>query len=272
MKRYYFYKPSGIRQKAKEKKIISFELCAFYSEIAYSNKAGKEITRFNYIDQVNCIVDTKWKGNYQFKFDHGKDGAQGHWAKSLSELENALAGNGFSPVSEKNYFRLRKLSLNLLYKHTNFLAYWTGRNEYYYNNESYSSFYDFRLASFHYHHQLKADTSQIRTWRFEIGIPSYCVKKSEEIRIFIAKNKRNKKRYESFSFSIEANKLNRTSNFTTFKEGIDSVFRKNEASQITQHQFERWRKIAKFLIWENDKLDISALKKTQDYRVTILDA
>lgn len=272
MKRYYFYSPSKHRQKTKENGVISFELAAFYAERAYSNKAGKEITRFYYIDQVDCVVDTRWKGNYRFEFDHGKDGAQGHWAKSSKELKDALAENGFGPVSEKNYFRLRKLSLNLMYRHTNFLAYWTGKNEYYYCNNTYSGFYDIRLASFHHHHQLKADTLMIRKWRYEIGIPSYCVKKSEEIRIFIANNRGDKKRYESFKFSIEANKLNRTANYTTFKEGVDSVYRKNEASKVTRHQYERLRKIAKFLIWENDELDISDLKKTQDYRVTILDA
>lgn len=79
MKRHYFYAPTLHRQKTREFGVISFKLKAFYSEKAFSDKAGKEIKRFNYIDQVDCVVQTRGEGNYRFEIDHGKDGCEGHW-------------------------------------------------------------------------------------------------------------------------------------------------------------------------------------------------
>lgn len=54
------------------------------------------------------------------------------------------------------------------------------------------------------------------------------------------------------------------------KEALRLVFSDRQPVEVSRHQYERLRKFSKALMWENDELDISGLKKKQDYSVLIL--
>lgn len=273
MKRYYFYAPSKYRTNQKGHGIMSFDLKAFYSEQAFSDRAGKELATFKNMDGVSCMVNRKVHGQYRFSMDHGIDGCMGHFARSLKELQEDMEHWGYIPVDEKSYFRLRKLATKLLYKHTNFKAYWHGRNDYFYSNESCGSFYNFRLGSVHYHHNLKEQKLDFRKWMFKSNLPVNILEVTEEINIFMARNKgREKDHFHSYKFSLEGNRgLWLKKRKASVEDALYYIFGNKEVEQVSARQYERLRKIAKYLMWEHDELDISPLRKKQNYSVRILD-
>lgn len=273
MERYFFYAPvkKENRKNYREKGFIAFQLCCLFGEKAISSKERREITSFKYIDQVDIMVSTRAAGMYRFKFDHGKDGAHGHWVKKRLELIKSKEESGFQLISEKQYFRIRKLALKLMFRHTNFAAHFTGRNEHYWSNETYHGFYHLRLASLHYHHRMDITDYKHQQWRYEHNITNYQVQLTDKIDLFLARQQPGKDRYESYKFSLEGSRYCKADCYSTHALALDMVFHRKDPDQITRHQYERLRKIAKHLIWECSELDISAIKKKQTYFVRILD-
>ncbi len=273
MTRYYFYAPSKYRQHLKKQGIIAFELQAFYAEKAYSQKSRKEVLKFGFLDDIDINVNTRNPGYYNFEFDFGKDGCQCHHASSYKELKERLAESGFRPVREKDYFRLRKLALKLMFRHTNFFRLPNGRNEYYYHNDSDSSWYKMQLAAVHFHHNLDRDTYKHMLWRQSVNIPNYNYLVAEEVDIMINKGAKGENPYQVIDFKIRSTRNSKGIGykFENLESALKQTFYNREHQQVTLPQYERLRKIVKHLIWENSELDIAPLIPKQNYSVTILD-
>ena len=112
MNRYYFFKRTTNIRKDLKGDLIDFSLSALYSTKEYSLKNKKEISQFHYFDEIHACISTKTPGIYQVSFDSGTDGCHGHYATSVKELKNCFSEQCYSCISERDYFRLRKLAVN----------------------------------------------------------------------------------------------------------------------------------------------------------------
>lgn len=271
MKLYFFYTPDEYRGECRTKGIIGFKLNALYSEDAYSDKINKQVKSFSYFDQIRCLVSTKTEGYYNFRLETGKDLASGHYAKSEKELFEAYKGS--IRISEKNYLRLRKLAIALLFRHTQiFNQPEGGESKYFWRNEYRSSFYDLRLTALHYKYNSKNE--DVKTLEFfkerDLRLFDCCV--PEEIRIHIAKpNRTTKERnFKCTTFDISGHKAN--CRYYDLPDAIKTLKNRDEYyEEIERLQFERIRKICKALMFEYSELEYSELKQPQTHSIRILD-
>lgn len=273
MRLFYFFRPTDYSKDSRKTGYIRIELRAFFEEVVFSTPQQKEVSSFRYLDKVDSFIHTKLRGKYKFDFTYGKDNAHAHWAKSESELIADMREEGFELTDELLYFKQRELCLNLLYRHTGFLDMITGRNDYFYFNDSHNTFYDLRLASFHYHHSLHKDSFKERIWQHNNKIQTSDIHRAEFIMLHIPKNISSQRKFEAYSFTIEANHpLFSHATHRTLNSALDAGFSDRECSAITKHQYERLRKICKYLMFENDPLDISEVIKPQKYIPRVLGA
>lgn len=271
MKRYYFYTPNEYRDECRKKGIIDFNLAALYCEDAFSDKVGQKVKSFSYFDEVKAFVCTRTDGQYSFRIETGKDLASGHYAKSEKELFEAYKAS--IQISERNYLRLRKVALGLMFRHTQiFNQPDSGENKYLWCNEYRSSFYDLSLAALNYTYNSKNDDDDTLQYFKERGLPLYDCSVSEEIRIHIAKpNKKTKERsFKCSTFEIKGHKAN--CRYYDLPDAIKSLKKLNEYYEdIERFQFDRIRKICKALMFDYSELEYSELKKPQTHSIRILD-
>ena len=271
MKRYYFYTPSQYRNEERKQGIIDFRLDALYSQDAYSDKIGQEVKSFSYFDKIKTLVATKTNGYYHIMFETGKDLSLGHYAKSEKELVEAYKGS--IRISESNYIRLRKLSVGLMFRHTEFFHQLAdGESKYLWCNNSYHSFYDIRLTALHYKYNSKGELpSTLEYWR-ERNLPLYDCSVPEEIRLHIAKpdDKIKERLFKCSTFEISGYKAN--CRYYNFEDAVKTLKGRNmEYEEIQYSQFQRIRKICKALMFEYSELELSEIKKPQTSSIRILD-
>lgn len=269
MKRYYFYKRrSDIREDLKGD-LIDFSLSALYSEKAYSQRRGKEVFNYKYFDQVSLCISTKTAGIFQVKVDSGTDGCTGHYSNNFQDLKNSFMKDGYSLISERNYFRLRKLAMRLIFKNIQFFVHENDvERRYIYQNDSFGSFYDIALTSTSEKYNIRNyDEKQIE-YGNKIGLPMNDLRIDESLRIFIAKDTN----FKSNQFQIESSHFKPY--YQNYEEFIKGNFLRSEKkkSEIEDFQFERLKNKIIELILERSDLDISSIIAKQKHSVTILDA
>lgn len=270
MKLYYFYTPAKLRNEEKKHGVINFDLDALYCEDAYSDQDRKQVKSFKYFDSIRAFVSTRTKGRYNFKFETGNDLCTGHYAKTEKELLKAY--HGAIRISEKNYIRLRKVAIGLMFRHSEFLLQMSdGESKYLWCNNSYNSFWDIRLTALHYKYNSKGEDTAILNFFKERNLPLYDCNVPEEIRIHIAKPdpKTKERRFKCTTFEISGYGWN--VRYYNFQDAIKSLKSRNsEYAVIQKKQYERIRKICKALMFEYCELEIEELKKPQAYSVRIL--
>lgn len=269
MNRYYFYKRNeNIREDLKGD-VIDFSLCALYSSRAYSQKLRKEISDFHYFDEIKLCISTKNPGIYLVAVDTGTDGCHGHYAKSLKELKEALSGDEYSLISEREYFRRRKLAMRLIFKHINFFNPDVAETErkYLLQRDFSRDFYDIKLISTSEKYNIRNyDQKQIEFGE-KISLPMNDLRIDEDFRVFLSKYKS----YKCNSFQIESSHFNPYyKNYEKFLSG--SFLRKDKKTvEIKDFQFERLKRMVIEFLLERADLDISKIIPKQQYTTTILD-
>ncbi|MCD0480416.1 hypothetical protein LPB90_18410 [Chryseobacterium sp. LC2016-29] len=264
MKRYYFYKRTNSIAD-----IIEFSLCALYSTLEYSQKLRKDIDQFHYFDDIKLCLATKTQGVYRVRVDSGTDGCTSHWATSLKELKQAHSKDEYLLISERDYFRLRRLAFKLIFKHINFFKPTESltRNFFYQNSFS-RSFYDIKLIStsekenIYNYPESTVDFYKENKWKL------YDCRLDESFRIFISKDKN----YKSNKFEIES------SHFGPYYEDLQEFlkssnldFKNNKVGSIKDFQFQRLKKYITEMILDRSDLDISSILPKQTDSITILD-
>ncbi|MDV3950546.1 hypothetical protein CMT75_18690 [Elizabethkingia anophelis] len=270
MIRYYFYKKRlDIREDLKGN-MIDFSLSALYSTKGYSQKFRKEISQFHYFDQIHLCISTKTKGIFQIDVDSGTDGCMGHYSKSLNELKESFSKYGYCLISERNYFRLRKLAMRLIFKNIQFFIPENDeafQRKYLYQTNYSSGFYDITLISTSEKYNIRNyDENQIEYGK-KIGIPMNDLRINEYFRIFISKDKN----YKANKFSVESNHFNPY--YQNYQEFINGNFLRKDKNivEIKDFQFARIKKMVVELILDRSDLDISSIIPKQQHTITILD-
>ena len=272
MNRFYFFSADKYRKDHRAIGVLNFKLTALYEEKVFSSKRGKEESNFSYFDTVNTFVSTQTTGLYRFKVATGKDLATGLSVKSKKELLNYMADTGYQLISEKNYLRLRKLAIKMLFRHSNFDKITEGENRYIWNNQTYHGFWDIKMASFNYLYNRREHDQKMINYLNGLNLPANDIGITEYIRLHISKPKKGERLFKCYSFEIEANSNLKTNGlYGTFEEGFKRLEGDNYPVEITESQYDRVRKICKYLMFEYSELDISYLKKKQDYSVRVLD-
>lgn len=265
MKRYYFYKPSKYRKAEREHGIIDFELCALYSEDVHYHSDGKNAKSFTYFDQFNVCASTKEKGVYCFKVDTGYQSSHGHWARNSKDLTDAHREAGFFVVSERDYNRLRRLAVYLLFRTVENLNIQAGDNFYAWSNGSYSRLWELKLINTNYRYNrtnLSEEMLNDETVQ-KLGMSDYAI--NEEINIFIFKPNGLK----SAKFSIVSHTF--LPRYHTLEESRKYLLNENadEIEELQEQQYLRLRRFCKRLMYEFIDLDISAIQHKQTHKVTV---
>lgn len=269
MKRYYFYKRNTNLRPNLKGDVIAFSLSALYSTKAYSQKLRKEICQYHYFDDIDLCVSTKTPGIYKVDVDAGTDGCKGHGAISFKELQEGFARDGYSIISEREYFRLRKLALRLIFKYINFFyaSDPAAERKYFCQNDCCGSFYNVKLISTSKKYNIRNyDEKQIE-YGAKIGLPLNDLRIDEVFRIFITKDKN----YKSTTFSIESSHFNGYyENYEKFVSG--NFWPKDKTTmELQEFQFTRLKKLVLELLLDRSSLDISNILQKQTGTVTILD-
>lgn len=270
MKRYYFFTPTKYRNEERKQGLIDFRLDALYSEDAYSDKIGQEVKSFSYFDKIRTLVATRTTGYYHFMFETGKDLALGHYAKSERELLEAYKGS--IRISEKNYIRLRKVAIGLMFRHTEFFKQVAdGESKYLWCNDTYRSFWAITLTALHYKYNSKGESPETLEYWKERNLPLYDCTVPEEIRLHIAKPHHETKEHHFKCSTFEVTGYKATGRYYDFDDAIKSLKSRNDVfEEITHSQFQRIRKVCKALSFEYSDLEISELKKPQTKSIRIL--
>lgn len=271
MKRYYFYKnkrTDDIREDLKGNLIV-FSLSALYGEKAYSQKKGKEEMRFKFFDEIDLNISTKTQGIFKVDVDTGTDSCSGHWANSFKELQEGFSKDGYSLIPERDYLRLRRLALRLIFKHIKFFSDTDcdAERKYFCQNDHSRGFFDLTLVSTSEKYNIRNyDDKQIE-YGEKIGLPMNDLRIDEDFRIFISKDKN----YKSNKFQIESSHFNAYyENSEKFLTG--NLLRKDKKTvEIKDFQFERLKRMVIDLIFDRSDLDISSILPKQQHTVTILD-
>lgn len=272
MKRYYFYQPAKERQHQRSTGCIEFELAALYAETQFSTARAKEEAHFSYFDQVSVRVATRNPGIYLFEVETGKDSAMGHWAKKHSELLQAYQERGYLLITEQQYFRLRKLAIALLFKHTEFFnAPAAGESRYAWSNATYDGFWDMELTALNYKYNQKNDDQSWLDKMAEWGHSLNDVIIPEQVRVFIAKPRNGERHFKCYNFKISGNHSPRYSNWEEAFKYVERKSRTDHFQEVTDLQYNRLRKICRHLMQEYCELNITPLLKKQDYTVRVLD-
>lgn len=269
MKRYYFYKRrTDIRDDLKGDLIV-FSLSALYGEKAYSQRKGKETMRFKFFDVLDLNISTKTEGIYKVDVDTGTDGCSGHWANSFQELRDDFSKDGYSLIPERDYLRLRKFALRLIFKHIKFFKQngSDATRKYLCQNDHSAGFYDVKLVSTSEKYNIRNyDDKQIE-YGEKIGLPMNDLRIDEDFRIFISKDKN----YKSNKFQIESSHYNAYyENYEKFLEG-NLLGKGKRTVEIKDFQFERVKRKIIELIFDRSDLDISSILQKQQHTITILD-
>lgn len=271
MKLYFFYTPSQYRTECRQKGIIDFKLEALYCQDAYSDKVRKNIKSFSYFDVLKTFVVTKMDGQYNFRLETGKDMCTGHFAKSEKELLEAYKGS--IRISERNYLRLRKVAIGLLFRHTKeFNHPLDGESKYLWCNETYGSFYDIHLSALNYKYNYKNEDAKTLEFFEERKLPLYDCAVPEEIRIHISRLDRRtqERRFKCSTFEITGTTAN--ARYYDIPDAMRSLNRGGvEYQELEKFQFDRIRKICKALMFEYSDLEYAHLKQPQTHSIRILD-
>jgi len=269
MERYYFYCPSKYRIGQRKVNVLNFKIEALYEE-NITDKNGRKIQHFSYFDVIKVDVATKVKGYFDFDVDTGTDSCTGHWAKSKREFLKDQEERGYKMISERQYNRLRKLALLLMFRYSEtFNQLQKGTNLYAWANESYHAFYDIRLIALNYQYNSKNHDQKFLQYLKERELPLNDVTISEEIRIHIARPKPGQRPYQSYRFSIKGN--DQYLRYQNFDEALGRLHSKSENyEEITDLQFARIRKLCKYLMYEFSPLDQSRIIPEQSYSVRII--
>lgn len=267
MKRYYFYKKENVFTEKVRKQIISFSLQAYYSEKAYSQKSGKEITRFLRFDDIDLKVEKLNNSIYDVSLDSGTDSGHGSGLENYSEFIKDRNHWKFNLISERDYFRLRKLAIRLILKNINFNVSTDQRErKYFLLVNGRRSFYDFELLSASYKYNLKNLSERDLNFHKERNWKLYDTVIDERFKLFISKEEK----FKSVKYDISSVHFNQK--YYDFDDMMNSLtFSDCEVKEVTYLQFERLKKLAKKLVLENSDLDISDILNKQEYSVTILD-
>lgn len=269
MKRYYFYKRMDVRGDLKGD-VIDFSLSALYSTKEFSQKLRKEISQFHYFDEIHLCISIKTKGIFQVSVDSGTDGCSGHYATSFQELKQSFLSNGYSIITERDYFRLRKLAIRLVFKNINFFVPENDSDfsrRFFYQNDFSRSFYDIKLISISEKYNIRNYNKTQIEFEKKIGFPIMDLRVDETFRIFISKDKN----YKTSKFQIESSHFNPY--YENYKEFSSKNFLRKErrTNEIKDFQFERLKRIVVELILERSTLDISSIIPNQQHTITILD-
>jgi len=269
MERYYFYCPSKHRIKQRKTNVLDFKIEALYEEVV-TDKKGRKIQHFSYFDEIKIYVATKVKGFFDFDVHTGTEGCTGHWAKSKKEFLKDQEEKGYRLISEREYTRLRKLALLLMFRYSEtFNQVQKGENLFAWNNESYHAFYDINLIALNYQYNSKNHDDKFLQYLKEKDLPLNDVTIPEEIRIFIAKPKPGQRPYRAYKFSIKGN--DQFLRYQNFDEALGRLHSKSENYKvITDLQFARIRKLCKYLMYEFSPLDQSRIIPEQSYSVRII--
>lgn len=267
MKRYYLYKKDADFREDVKRKIITFSLEAYYSEKAYSQKSGKEITRFLRFDDIDLKVDKLNNSIYDVHYDSGTDSCHGSGSENYSEFIKDRNHWKFKLISERDYFRLRKLAIRLILKNINFQVSKDERERRYFLLVSgRKSFYDFEIFSASYKYNIKNLSDNDLKFYKERNWKMYDTVIDERYKLFISKEEN----FKSAKYDISSAHFNQ--NYYDFEDMMKSLaFSDCEVKEVTFLQFERLKKLSKKLVLENSDLDISNILKNQGYSVTILD-
>lgn len=267
MKRYYFYKKENVFTEKVRQQTISFALQAYYSEKAYSQKSGKEITRFLRFDDIDLKVEKLNNSIYDVRLDAGTDSGHGSGLENYSDFIKERMHWKFNLISERDYFRLRKLAIRLILKNINFNVSTDQRERKYFLLVSgRRSFYDFELLSASYKYNLKKLSERDLKFYEERNWKLYDTVIDERFKFFISKEEK----FKSAKYEISSVHFNQR--YYDFEDMMQSYsFSDCEIKEVTFLQFERLKKFAKKLVLENSDLDISDILKKQDYTVRILD-
>ncbi|MGC4130490.1 MAG: hypothetical protein QM564_13280 [Bergeyella sp.] len=160
---------------------------------------------------------------------------------------------------------MRKLAVTLILKHSNFftgVAEQGAERKFYYFLDGHN-FYDLKLLSCTHKFNIQNHGESTLEFYKENNHKLRDVRIDEEYRLFISKDKE----YKTNKFIVESKDF--LPFFTSFEHLLSGTYKRY--TEITEHQFERLKKIAKNLIFDNTDLDISAIIPKQDYSVTILD-
>ena len=269
MNRYYFFKRNSNIRKELKGDLIDFSLSALYSTKEYSLKNKKEISQFHYFDEMHACISTKTPGIYQVSFDSGTDGCHGHYATSVKELKNCFSEQCYSCISERDYFRLRKLAIKLIFKHIKFFNQDNedAERKHFYQTSWSKAFYDIKLVSTSERYNIQNyPESQLKSFK-EDEIKLNNLRIDEDFRIFISKDKK----YKSNKFQIESKHFNPY--YENYQGFMSSNFlRKDKKTiEVQDFQFNRLKKMVTALILDRIHLDISSILPAQTSLITILD-
>lgn len=271
MKLYFFYTPSQYRTECRQKGIIDFKLEALYCEDAYSEKVSRNVKSFSFFDVIRTFVATKTEGQYNFRLETGRNLSTGHFAKSEKELLEAYKGS--IRISERNYLRLRKVAIGLLFRHTKvFTQPVDGESKYLWCNDTYGSFYDIRLSALNYKYNYKNKDAETLEFFQERKLPSYDCAVPEEIRLHISRPnpKTKERRFKCSTFEITGNTAN--CRYYDIPDALKSLARESrEYKELEKFQFDRIRKICQTLMYEYSDLEYADLKPPQTHSIRILD-
>lgn len=272
MNRYYFYKRNrNIREDLKGDLIV-FSLSALYGEKAYSQKKRKEVMNFKFFDEIDLSISTKTKGIYQVKYDSGTDGCHGHWATSLQELKEGFVSDQFTLISEKQYLRLRKFALHLIFKNINFFhpVDDDAERSFFLVNKTRrgtKGFYDFNLVSTSQKYNIRNYDQSTLDFYSERDYKLRDLRIDEELRIFVSKDLN----YKKNKFAIESAHFN--SYYEDMNELKASILipKSEETKELSEYHFQRLQRFCKALILDRSSFDISNILPKQQHTLTILD-
>lgn len=269
MNRYYFYKrrSEDIREDL-QGDLIDFSLSALYSTKEYSQKLRKEISQFHYFDQIHLCLSTKTPGIFQVNLDSGTDGCHGHHSNSLQDLKNCFSKDGYCLITERQYFRLRKLAMRLIFLNIQFFVSKDegAERKFIYQNIYSRNFYDIKLVSTSEKHNIRNYNEYQISYAQRIGLPLKNLRIDEYFKVFVSKNKD----YKSTKIQIES------SHFSPFYENYDNfkssfLLKERSILELQAFQFERLKKMLTELIFQRSELDISSIIPKQLKKITILE-
>lgn len=227
---------------------------------------------FSFFDKINVCISTKTKGIYRIKYDSGTDGCSGHWATSSQELKDGFISDEFTMISEKQYLRLRKMALHLIFKNINFFHPVDDdaeRNFFLVNKTRRGTreFYDINLVSTSQKHNIRNYDQSTLDFYSERNYKLRDLRIDEEFRIFVSKDLN----YKTNKFKIESAHFNPYYEDMKELKASSLIPKSEETKELSEYQFERFKKICKALILERSSLDISNILPHQKHSITILD-
>jgi hypothetical protein len=249
---YYFYKPSEYRPEQRSKGVIDFDLKAFFC----NDSSILKKQRFHYGDEVSVLAATKEPGLYDFEFLSDLLGTQVQSDINVIHLKELMLKRKYHWVSEKNYFRYRKLAIKLMVQKTSFLHFpFEGEHKYIWGHDTNTYFYDLRLYALTY--RVNAANHDERTLKFfrEQNIKTNDLTVPEEVSLFFNKSLP-KGGWSDYTYRLHIRGIGMNPRYHNFEEALSSFkhCRHNDYQTISAAQYDRLRNFCRQLFLKHSDL------------------